>query len=310
LVRFVGETFTRDRSGSAPIIVAYITIFVLALLFQLIMALDADRRKNTMQVAAIGIFNILCAGISVVQIYQVDRLRSCSGTFVDLVRAPIPEREKLDDFFQLSQTCFYSIVREAGDRLEFVPSEKSLAQTANDIVERMHLFDEIYRFQLVLAVLMFVGAFIGFYFAYKSFIQYGWSVFAVQGADINKKKMLERYQLFMLFLKLNAYCFLGVMAQYFVASFYFKKEYNSATAGQTELIVTAAVVIVATVIYTALGYFGARKTSYIVMGIFLGLLMINFLALIVILYRVFISNREEYRPTVIWLTTFGTALLM
>ena len=117
LVRFVGETFTRDRSGSAPIIVAYITIFVLALLFQLIMALDADRRKNTMQVAAIGIFNILCAGISVVQIYQVDRLRSCSGTFVDLVRASIPEREKLDDFFQLSQTCFYSIVREAGDRL-------------------------------------------------------------------------------------------------------------------------------------------------------------------------------------------------
>jgi hypothetical protein len=228
-------------------------------------------------------------------------------TFVDIARDAIPEQEKLKEFKNLAQSCFYSIVRDSADgtSLEITPGTKTLNQIADDIVDRLFLFDEIYRYQLAVAVLMFVGAILGFYFAYKSYIQHGWSVFLVQGADINKKRMLERYQLFMLFLKLNAYCFLGVMAQYFVASFYFRKDYNSATSGQTELVVTGVIVIIVTGIYTALGYFGARKTSYIIMGIFLILLMINFLGLIVILYRVFISDRDEYRPTVIWLTSFG-----
>jgi hypothetical protein len=308
LVRFVNETFTRERSGSSPIVVAYIMIFLLALLFQLIMAIDADRRKNTMQVVAIGIFNFICAGISVVQIFQVDRLKGCSTNFVDIVRSPQPEAVKLQSFYDLSETCFYSIVRETSTGLEFTNGTKPLPQIATEIQARLYYFDEIYRYQLSVAVLMLIGAILGFYCAYKSFIQYGWSVFLVQGADINKKKMLERYQLFMLFLKLNAFCFLGVMAQYFAASFYFQKNYDSATTAQTELIVTAAIVLVVTIIYTTMGYFGARKTSYIIMGIFLALLMINFLGLIVILYRVYISNRAEYRPTVIWLTSFGNAI--
>jgi hypothetical protein len=309
LVRFVNETFTRERSGSSPIVVAYIMIFLLGLLFQLIMAVDADRRKNTMQVVAIGIFNFLSAGISVVQIFQVDRLRTCSTDFVDIVRSPEPQPAKLQAFFDLSETCFYSIVRETSSGLEFTNGTKPLPQIANEIEARLYYFSEIYRYQLSVAVLMLTGAILGFYCAYKSFIQYGWSVFLVQGADINKKKMLERYQLFMLFLKLNAFCFLGVMAQYFAASFYFQKDYDSATTAQTELIVTAVIVAVVTAIYMAMGYFGARRTSYIIMGIFLALLMINFLGLIVILYRVHISNRAEYRPTVIWLTSFGIALL-
>jgi hypothetical protein len=307
LVRFVNETFTRDRSGSAQIIVSYITIFILALLFQLIMAFDADRRKNTMQVVAIAIFNVLCAGISVVQIVQVDRLKACTITFTEITQSSQTEQLKLEGYFRLAETCFYSIARESADgkRLELTPGDKTLAQIANDIASRIFVFQEIYHYQLTVAVSMFVGAIVGFYFAYKSYIQHGWSVFLVQGADLNKKKILERYQLFMLFLKLNAYCFLGVMAQYFVASFYFRKDYNSATSGQTELIVTAVIVIITTAVYTAFGYYGARKSSYLIMGIFLILLMINFLGLIVILYRVFISDRDEYRPTIIWLTSFG-----
>ena len=63
------------------------------------MAIDADRRKNTMQVAAIGVFNILLAGVAVVQMVQVDKLKSCSISFVSVALSGQSHGEKIQRFF-------------------------------------------------------------------------------------------------------------------------------------------------------------------------------------------------------------------
>lgn len=109
----------------------------------------------------------------------------------------------------------------------------------------------------------------------------------------------------MLFLKLNAYFFLGVMAQYFIATYFFDKDRGASSAGVTGLLITALIVFIVTAIYYAVGYYGASRTNYLIMGVFLIILMINFLGLIVILYQSFISDAAKYRATVAWLTSFG-----
>jgi hypothetical protein len=167
---------------------------------------------------------------------------------------------------------------------------------------------------------MLVGSLTGVYFAYKSFQQVGWHVFSVQGADIQKKsmsfpisffltlvEMMQRYHLFLLFLKLNAFFLLVIDAQY-VMETYFSSKGTDGSASNF-LIVSFVVTIVIFGIYYGLGYFSMKKSNYIMAGLFLLMLMINFLVSVVVLWRVYIQAPLQFKSSRTWLTVFGTSRL-
>jgi hypothetical protein len=69
-------------SGTAGIIVIYFALFLLAQIFQALLSLDAFWSKNTVQVVAIGVFNICVTAYAFVQIRQLSLLRTCGELFV------------------------------------------------------------------------------------------------------------------------------------------------------------------------------------------------------------------------------------
>lgn len=69
-------------SGTAGIIVIYFVLFLMAQVFQALLSLDAFWSKNTVQVVAIGVFNVCITAYAFVQIRQLNLLRNCGELFV------------------------------------------------------------------------------------------------------------------------------------------------------------------------------------------------------------------------------------
>ena len=155
---------------------------------------------------------------------------------------------------------------------------------------------------IAVSVITFLTSIVNAFFCRKSFQQYGWSVFETQGADLRKRRMLQKYHLYMLFLKINGYFFLGVVMQY-VGILYFVGKNRADNSWFIPIIIIANAFV--TTIYLIIGYVGARHTNYKLLGSYLAVLLANFVALVVILYLVFVQDQELYRPTRIWLTFFG-----
>jgi hypothetical protein len=161
-------------------VVVYFCLFILAQLSYLILVWNSVYARNTLQVLATTIFNLLLFGYTIVQHIQVLRLRR--GLELCLGFA-IPNSDA--EFAQLAFcTSFTSTFQEAFDTLD-----NTLALRASVIG------------------LMVVFNLLGAYVAYRLFAELGWSIYKEQGADIKKRTILQRYHIFILLLKLNVYFF-------------------------------------------------------------------------------------------------------
>ena len=197
----------------------------------------------------------------------------------------------LADFYT---RCFFKIdqVLTAADRVAFI----------SNIDRESYLLDVNTNLLISITVVTFLTSIVNAYISRKSYQQYGWSVFETQGADLTKKRMLKRYYLFMVFLKINAYFFLGVVMQY-VGILYFVGKNRAENQWFIPIIILANAFV--TTLYFLTGYLGARHTNHRLLGIYLGILIANFVALVVILFLVYVQDPNLYLPTRYWLTFFG-----
>ena len=70
---FFDRGITKDLSGASPIINVYYALFLLGLIWQFGMAVEASYSKNTMQVLAIALFNLILVGFSGIRIEILTR---------------------------------------------------------------------------------------------------------------------------------------------------------------------------------------------------------------------------------------------
>ena len=226
-------------------------------------------------------------------------------------------QDRLSKVFGLSSSCYFTPVgnnKGSGPFYVNANSTRTLDEVSEAIASNIGGFNVIFPFQILILIIMIIGTLLGLFFAYKSYQQYGWSVYQIQGAGMQKKstsrinlEMINRYHLFLLFLKLNAFFYLAVAAQFLTASFLARKNFVEfdIQAQITYSTIASIILLAVFCVYYFLGYYGFRQSSYVFATSFLGILMINFLGSVVVLWQVYFAYPDIYKPTVLWLTSFG-----
>jgi hypothetical protein len=114
--------------------------------------------------------------------------------------------------------------------------------------------------------------------------------------------MLRRYHVFILLLKLNVYFSTGILLQ-MLGVIYYTRKFDSQDLGPDVLmqvseettrqviIPSCVVMIIAALGFYFLGWFGVRRSSYLLMSFFLALIMGNAAALSYALYMVFMDPK-------------------
>ncbi|KNC98516.1 uncharacterized protein SPPG_06211 [Spizellomyces punctatus DAOM BR117] len=335
---FLDDAFTEKLS--LPIVNVYFALFIVALVFQAVLTYEATIHKNTMQTIAVVVFNIASLGYSVIQINQINDLRRCSEQWIkywnDYARASGPEdatRIYYSTYVPENSECrarpyglnpkssnttqVWSDAQKEPIEVPIVYDMRDQVQHVQNALDALKPVDSVtYAIIALMVIVVVLSCFV----AYKVYQEYGWRIFQAQGASIQKKQMLRRVHLFILFLKLNVYFSIGIVAQVVTATIYFQK--SSAPDCQRDTvdcfrrservkyIVLPSMVIfgVAALTYYALGWFAIRRTHRGAMYTFLGVYLANIGALVYVIG--FFSQNEETQATRKWLLSFASIQLV
>ncbi len=267
--------------GVAPSIFSYQSLFLFGQLFHLILVFDAVRNKNTIQIICSALFNILSFVHACVQPDQLKKLTEC-----------LPDAHDNTPRF-LRYRC--------------PPTTISFEQASAVRLSVSNLSPFLY------AIIGALGFFIciSTYFSYKVYIEYGWLIFQVQGAGIAKRRMLRRYHLFIVLLKVKMYFALSTVVQG-VSSYYViqKFKFGDAAVNQLDdiLVPIFSVLIGIGALYYVTGYFGLRNGSIELVIIFLTLVIVT--CIMSVLSLVIVHASEQFRIAKSYLTLLTCVLFI
>ncbi|KAI8901018.1 hypothetical protein BC833DRAFT_579567 [Globomyces pollinis-pini] len=291
-LKFLNGTFTNEQSGSAPIIITYFGLFICSMVFQFVWAIDANEHRNTFQIIAISIFNILSVFYSILQISQMWKLKFCSTMLTTIA----DKKNTAEEFIDFQQQCYFNVNIK----------QDSLIKLSASIKEYIGILDIAKLLEYVIGALMIGACILECYVAYKCFLEYGWEVFRIAGASVAKKKMLQRYHLFLIFLKINIYLFFGVAAQFFFALYFDLKSNGDSKMDPMYLWMVGSIIVLVSILYYVVGYFAANRGNYILMMVFIFLVLCNSMALNFVFYWTYHSaNFKHFQATIIGLTSFA-----
>ncbi|KAI8901016.1 hypothetical protein BC833DRAFT_579558 [Globomyces pollinis-pini] len=302
---FIGETYESFKSGSLAIVCCYFGLFIFALFFQLYGAIEAITTQNTMQILAVSCFNIYSLVYSLIQITQLNRIVKCSEDFLNLDPKKTGQFNITEVLSIQRKACYFSIVDPIRQTVNNEDS-KSLQQLAVDLRAALPKFSSnTMMIQNIIVVVMVVACFTGLFLAYQSYKQQGWAAYQSLGADLTKKHILRRYHLFILFLKINVFFFLGLLAQYmFVVYFYTKNKSEERDERIYEHAIYLFFFILSSLIAYILGYWGTQKANSGYLHFYRGLAMLNMIGLVYIITSVLMDNNATYKATEIWFGSF------
>ncbi|KAI8907358.1 hypothetical protein EDD86DRAFT_192241 [Gorgonomyces haynaldii] len=302
VLRSINEIFTSQFSGSSSIIAIYFSMFIAALVFQLMVSVDAYYSNNSNQIVAISIFNFATVLYSIAQIYQTRALQNCQQELQTLIN----NRARINfvaEVYNLQQQagCYFSLVEEnpKNHTLSLVVNDATLNQLPSTIDKFASTFQVIFGLEYAVLVFMILFNAAGFFISWKVFKEYGWRNYEQQGASIEKRRMTFRYQTFIILLKLNLFFIVGTLGMYYTAVYFSDK----GTDSSNNISIILPIMTVFGLAYYALGYFGARRASKPLLAVFC-LTMLGCLILVCfVMYEAVTKNK--YRSTKIWLTGFA-----
>ncbi|KAL5490355.1 hypothetical protein ACEPAI_5188 [Sanghuangporus weigelae] len=166
---FVEANVDTSSRSSYKTIPCYLSLFGLAMIFELLMALDALKLRNIIQLLGILAFHVALIVFSALQVHEA--------------------RDAL--VFRTEDPC-----------TEFVGCDGP--GTLWRIVE---------PFLIVVPCVLAVAWLIMIFFVRELFIEFGWAVFQVVGANPKMKTMYQWYQIMICLLKFDFFCFTGVTMQ-------------------------------------------------------------------------------------------------
>ncbi|KAJ3396794.1 hypothetical protein HDU92_001898 [Lobulomyces angularis] len=295
---------SQTHAGSQPIILVYFFMFIFAQIFQCILSWDAARNRNTMQVIATVIFNVCILGYSIAQYIQVDNLQhlllKCEALFEE------------NSINIINQSCAYFPDAEEIERMMLNDIYFTPIGNATYKAEINQILPRTIPVRASIIGLIFFFNLIGGFIAWKTYQDYGWMIVRSQGADVQKKKILQRYHLYILSLKLNVYFFIGIAVQFALAGIYstrqaeaesrisqdeIEKTANSSGAQlPTPNTISGALIPLGIVcgiiflIYYLTGYFGMKKGSFAIMSLFIFITFLDVAAMFAGLHQVFTTN--------------------
>ena len=155
----------------------YLAVFVFGCVFQVLIAWDAVRLKNTMQLIGVLIFNIALTITAAIEIRQVrDALNA-----QDRIAGGIPCPDNPDA-----------------------------------LCRARALFPSVERFLIVVTATCFVAELVMAYLSFKLWKEFGWVIYQKVGADLKVRNMFFWYQLFIVFLKFSFFFGVGFTVIYLI----------------------------------------------------------------------------------------------
>ncbi|SPO20607.1 uncharacterized protein UTRI_00083 [Ustilago trichophora] len=155
----------------------YLAVFVFGCVFQVLMAWDAVRLKNTMQLIGVLIFNVALTITAAIEIRQVrDALNA-----QDQIAGGIPCPDNPD------QLC-----------------------------RARALFPSVERYLIVVTAICFVAEILMAWLSFRLWKEFGWVIYQKIGADLKVRNMFFWYQLFIVFLKFAFFFGVGFTVIYLI----------------------------------------------------------------------------------------------
>ncbi|KAI8827545.1 hypothetical protein BJ741DRAFT_629603 [Chytriomyces cf. hyalinus JEL632] len=285
-------------SGSAEFILAYFGLFILAEIFMTLGLIDAAWNKNTMQVVACMLFNIGILSYSFIQMNHInDRIKLCSTTFLDVYSdGGYPYIASNSTLIQQSGNAKFNLLGVCPWQLDAGITER--------LAQNIYLLDNSYVIEILIVGVSGLGNLFGLFLGFKTYQEYGWSLYQIQGASITRKWIITRYHLFILLLKANIFFTLGFATQMIAAFYYSDKgvsdrkrmlstpwtlgatnqtvviaDYSGQISGPKNFLLPSAIAgaIVATCSYI-LGWSAIRRCSKNLMYAFLAIMFLDFIA--------------------------------
>lgn len=183
VITLVGIIFGRivsdvdNFSQNLKTVSVYLAVFVFGCVFQVLIAWDAVRLKNTMQLIGVLIFNIALTITAAVEIRQVrDALNAQTR-----ISGGIP--------------C---------------PDSPNVLCPANS------LFPSVERFLIAVAAVCFVAELVMAFLSFKLWKEFGWIIYQKIGADLRIRRLFFWYQLFIVFLKFSFFFGVGFTVIYLI----------------------------------------------------------------------------------------------
>ncbi|CCF53726.1 hypothetical protein NDA11_006952 [Ustilago hordei] len=183
VIALVGYTFGRivaeveNFTQNLKTVSIYLAVFVFGCVFQVLVAWDAVRLKNTMQLIGVLIFNIALTITAAIEIGQVRDALNVQDSIAGGITCP-------DD-----------------------PSRLCRARS---------LFPDIERYLIVVTATCGVAEFFMLYLSFKLWKEFGWIIYQKIGADLKVRNMFFWYQLFIVFLKFSFFFGVGFTVIYLI----------------------------------------------------------------------------------------------
>ncbi|KAI8814650.1 hypothetical protein BJ742DRAFT_892625 [Cladochytrium replicatum] len=317
---FINDAFGYEHRGALPFILVYMFLFLFYQIFHSVMIWEATNSKNPLQLITMSIFNLCALAYAGIQVYQVERVRTCGSVVAKLENATFistcPQFFVSDLSFNLTLGETSLVVR------------RELIEGVSDVLQKqattaLHAFSPTHYYIMgaIVVLMVFYNGSAG-YATYRGQLTawalleklvraFGWVLFYTQGANIARRDMMKRYHGFILLLKLNVYFYVSIITQFIVALYYQIKRSqvtnttsNSSTPFLDLTISGASVVTVVAITYYLLGYYGVHKGNKILMYIFLVLMFGSLVAVLFLFTLIFLPDYGYLRVTEIWLSTF------
>eukprot|EP00842_Homolaphlyctis_polyrhiza_P000516 jgi/Hompol1/1465/HPOL_002712-RA len=327
VLRVLNSAFTIETNGNVSFVVVYISLFLFAIWFQAILAVEGFYHKNSIQVISVSLLHLSTFMYSAVQAYQIKSIQNCVQQYADIVNSDLtagPSKLYKDIYnfeHDANTICHFSSVVFNNDTQTYSPTVSSMPPEAilpRILTERSNLTTALALSYTIIFV-MVVCYLIGLFLSYKTFGVYGWSIYNKQGADITKREILRRYHIFMAIMKINAYFFLAIVAQGIMSLYYYNKLQQTTEQSNTSLFdrlhhdrITmtwfSAIVIVIALIYFMLGYLGMRHENFWAMGVFI--FMVTIYMVLIIGGISIIQTTDMFAVTKNFLTLFAVIQLL
>eukprot|EP00842_Homolaphlyctis_polyrhiza_P000517 jgi/Hompol1/1466/HPOL_002713-RA len=339
MLTFTDTTFSLPSVAFSPFIAVFFGLLIVALFFQVVGALDAFLLRNSVQVIAVGAFQILTVVFSFIQIQEIVAYRKCIDDYKSIgFSTTLTPLEQSRAIWQLEESrCTFRTINRINDTFYFgigdsatpAPRNLSLVMDSN-----MPYLQRSFSLSISVSFFMIVFAVLNFFASRRAVEAYGWSIFHWQGADISKREILRRYHTFIVLLKANIFFSLGIVFLMLSAIYYSRKveitmtsppavsvsgdpnahinAFKSRVQAEVDLsarltAIAGSVVVIIGAVFYSLAYYGVQRGSKLLMHLFMGLMLLNICVVLFTLFEAIFD--ERYDVVKIWLASFGVVQL-
>lgn len=293
-------------------IVVFGVILIITQAFQLLAAINAKKLKNRLQtifVAGFNLIGVLCAGIQVSRFYF---LKTCATNYIeafrnvsygDLTDRSHPVYAKIKD---IDSRCGFRVLLEMDGT-----NVKDIATIVNDMNLRLSDFNQIIPLDIFLLIFVIIITAVSVKTTQGSVRECVWSVFKAQGANVESHRILKRFHLFLLLLKITNYLFACLLTLLVCGAPIARKPILGFGNTSASIAVIVPSFLVLSAINILSGYRSLNLNTLFWRSLFVTTILIYYSILVWLLFQSVQSDfQEDFSTLISWLMFFLTLTII